>query len=67
MEISTLESDCLASHHSILNIKPTNHWIIKYAYQKVPKTSLHPIPKLDGYPKSMNKQTLNKPAMANWK
>ena len=60
-----LKSDWLAPHHPILNaiFAPITAFLKRYTYHKSAKASLHPVPKSYGYPKSMNKLTLNEPAI----
>ena len=65
MENSITESDCSFSHHLIPNAKfqPIIVQLNRLAYHKSAKVSLHPFPKSPEHPKSMNKLTLNKPAI----
>ena len=60
-----LVSDSLFPHHPILNAKfpPITALLNRSTYHKMPKAPLHPFPKSDGNPKSMNKLALNETAI----
>ena len=60
-----LDPDCLAPHHPIPNAKfpPITALLNRPTYHKSAKVSHHSFPKSYGNLKSMNKLTLNEPAI----
>ena len=65
MEVSMLESDWLALHHAIpeANFPLITAMLNRSTYYRSAKVLHHLVPKSYGRPKSVNKLTLNEPAI----